>query len=76
MVEQDRPEEELVKATFLLRKKDIEDLQALARAEGTSVNDVLARAIATFKFFKDVEYEGNKVLLQGPGRKFELVRLP
>ncbi len=67
--------QELVRATVLLTKQEIEDLKKLAEAEGVSVNDVLASAIATFKFFKEAEREGATVLLQRADRKFERVRL-
>lgn len=67
--------QELVRATVLLSRKEVEDLKKLAEAEGVSANDVLASAIATFKFFKDAEREGATVLLQRPDGKFERVRL-
>lgn len=67
--------EELTTAGFILPESDIDELKRLAQAEGTNVNDVLHRAIATYKFFRQMEEEGKTVLLQGPDRKFERVRL-
>lgn len=75
-VESEDRAEEWVKAVVLLNRKDLADLQELARSKGVDFNEVLASAIATFKFFKEAEAAGNTILLQGPDRKFERVRLP
>lgn len=68
--------DELVKATFLLPKSYVDELVKMAEAEGASVNDVLSKAIATLKFFEEQERKGAKILLEGPDRTFERVRLP
>ncbi len=75
-VESEDRAEEWVKATFRLTRRDVEDLEKLAAAEGASVNEVLVSAIATLKFLKEAERAGSTILLQGPDRKFERVRLP
>ncbi|MCS6878855.1 MAG: ribbon-helix-helix protein, CopG family [Geminicoccaceae bacterium] len=69
-------EDEFVTAGFIVTKSDIEDLKRLAQAEGTNVNDILRRAIATYKFFREKEKEGKTILLSEKDRKFERVRLP
>ncbi len=69
-------EEDFVQASFVLLRSDIKDLEDLAKAEGVNVNDILRRAIATYKYFREQERAGKTILLRDEKETYTRVRLP
>ena len=70
-----KKQQDLIEATFLLPRKYVEELQQMAEEKKANVNEMLVKAIATLKFFKEKEDEGAKILVESRNRPLARVRV-
>jgi hypothetical protein len=75
MAEQEQKEQDLIEATFLLPRKYVEELEEMAKEKKANVNEMLVKAIATLKYFKEKEDEGAKILVESRNRALARVRV-
>jgi hypothetical protein len=75
MAEQEQKEQDLIEATFLLPRKYVEELEEMAKEKKANVNEMLIKAIATLKYFKEKEDEGAKILVESRNRSLARVRV-
>lgn len=61
------------KVTVNLPEDQVEFLQKIAEAENLSFTDVLRRSINSEKFFVEQAASGNKVLVEGEGKRIREV---
>lgn len=54
----------MVKTSMTLPEQSIETLRELSKATGTSMAEVVRRAVATEKFLRDTVSEGSKILIK------------
>ena len=54
----------LIKTSMTLPEQSIETLRELARANGSSMAEVVRRAVDTEKFLRDVTKEGSRILIK------------
>jgi hypothetical protein len=59
----------IVKTSVNLPEEAVEALRELSESSGSSMAEVLRRAITTEKYLQDTVAEGGKVLIQDPDRK-------
>jgi hypothetical protein len=67
---------ETIKTSVNLPKSYVEALQEMADRSGTTMAEVLRRAIANAKFFSDTVQKGGKVLIDDGSDKLKQVILP
>jgi hypothetical protein len=58
---------EIYKTSVNLPQASVDDLKELAKRSGSTMAEVLRRAIANEKFFSDTVEKGGKVLIQEDG---------
>ena len=75
MAEQQQKQPDLIEATFLLPRKYVEELEEMAKEKKANVNEMLVKAIATLKFFKEKEDEGATILVESRNRALGRVRV-
>ena len=63
-----------VKVTVNLPSQQVEFLQQLANKEGSTVTDILKRAINSERFFVDAENSNRKILVEDGTRVREIIR--
>lgn len=54
----------MVKTSMTLPEQSIETLKEISKATGTSMAEVVRRAVATEKFLRDTVSEGSKILIR------------
>lgn len=61
----------LIKTSVTLPEETLNSLREIANRTGTSMADVLRKAITTEKFLQDTVAEGGKVLIEGRDKKLK-----
>ena len=54
----------MVKTSMTLPEQSVDTLRELAKLTGTSMAEVVRRAVATEKFLRDTMQEGGKILIK------------
>ncbi len=57
----------IVKTSMNLPQESLDTLRELAVQTGTSMTEVVRRAVATEKFLRDTSAEGSKILIKDKG---------
>lgn len=57
-------DQKIVKTSMNLPEESIETLRELAQKTGSSMAEVVRRAVATEKFLRDTAAEGSKILIK------------
>ena len=66
----------IIKTSVNLPTESIQALQELASLTGSSMTEVLARAISTEKFLNDIVRDGGTILVQDKNKRVRELVLP